>query len=77
MYLLSHGNESSGSKLNCLEAAKKELGKVIGGETGWLRKSVDAKERYRVAKQKLFKHAFISPFDAMEMLMVANGEKRA
>ena len=43
MYLLSRGNESSGSKLNCIETVKKELGKAIGEETGWLRRIVDVK----------------------------------
>ena len=33
MYIMTLGNESSGSKLNSVEAVKKELGKVIGEET--------------------------------------------
>ena len=40
-----------------------------------MRKDVEAKGWYRVMKQKLYKHAFVIPFEAMEMLMVANGEK--
>ena len=36
---------------------------------------MDAKEWYRAMKQKIFRHAFISPFEAMEMLMMTNGEK--
>ena len=34
MYLMTHGNESSGSKLNCIETVKKELGNAIGEESG-------------------------------------------
>ena len=74
-YIRTNGNASSGSKLNSIETVKMELGKVIGGETGYLWKSVDAKEWYRAMKQKIFRHAFISPFEAMEMLTMANGEK--
>ena len=62
-------------KLNSLEPFKKELVKAIGDETGYLRKSVDAKEWYRAMKRKISKHALISPFEALEMLMMANGEK--
>ena len=40
-----------------------------------MRKNVDAKDWFRVTKQKLYKHAFASPFEAMGMLMVENGEK--
>ena len=36
---------------------------------------MDVKEWYHATKQKIFRHAFISPFEAMGMLMVANGEK--
>ena len=75
MYIRTRGNDSSGSKLNSLETAKKELGKVIGDETGYLRKSVDAKEWYHALKQKTPRHAFISPFEAMGTLMMANDEK--
>ena len=48
---------------------------MIGGETGYPWESVDVKEWYRAMKQKIFRHVFISPFEALEMLMVANGEK--
>ena len=75
MYLLSHGNDSSESKLNCIEAVKKELGNVTGEETGWLRRNIDVEDWYRVMKRKLYKHAFVSPFEAMGMLVMANGEK--
>ena len=33
MYIMTLGNESSGSKLNSVETAKKELGEVIGEGT--------------------------------------------
>ena len=75
MYIKSNGNDSSGSKLNSVETVKKELGKVTGDEAGYLWKSVDVKEWYRAMKQKIFRCAFVSPFDAMGMLMVENGEK--
>ena len=75
MYLLSHGNDSSGSKLNCIEDVKKELGNAIGGETGRLWKNVGAKDWYHVVKQKLYKRAIISPFEAMGASMVTNDEK--
>ena len=75
MYIRTQGNDSSGSKLNSLETVKKELGKVIGDEAGYLRKIVGAKEWYHVVKQKIFKRAFVSPFEAMGVLMMANEEK--
>ena len=75
MCIMTMGNESSGGKLNSTETVKKELGKVIGEETGYLWMGVDVKEWYHALKQKTFKHAFISPYEAMEMLMIANDEK--
>ena len=39
--------------------------------------SIDAREWYRAMKQKIFRHAFVSPFEMMEMLMAINGEKEA
>ena len=61
--------------MNSVETVKKELGNAIGEETGWLWKNVDVKEWHHVVKQKIFKHAFVRPFEAMEMLMVGNDEK--
>ena len=75
MCIMTMGNESSGGKLNSVETVKKELGKVIGEETGYLWMSVDAKEWFHALKHKTFRHAFISPYEAMEMLMRANDEK--
>ena len=75
MYIRANGNESSGPKLNSIETVKMELGKVIGGETGYLWKSLDAKEWYHAVRQKIFRHALLSPFEAMGMITVANGEK--
>ena len=75
MYMGTHGNDSSGSKLNSIETVKFERGKVIGDEAGILWKSVDVKEWYHAMKQKIFRHAFVSPFEAMGMIMMVNGEK--
>ena len=44
MYMGARGNDSSGSKLNSIEAVKFECGKVIGDEAGILWKSVDVNE---------------------------------
>ena len=66
-----------GPKLSSIETVKFEFGKVIGDEAGIMWKSVDAKEWYRAMKQKIFRHAFVSPFEAMGMLMAVSGEKRA
>ena len=75
LYMETHGNESSGAKMNSVETAKLERGKVIGDEAGALWKSVDAKDWYRAMKQRIFRHAFVSPFEAMEMLTMVNGER--
>ena len=61
--------------MNSIETIKFERGKVIGEEAGVLWESVDLKERYHAAKRKIFRHAFVSPFEATEMLMGVNGEK--
>ena len=37
--------------------------------------SIDAREWYHAMKQKIFRHAFVSPFGMMEMLMAINDEK--
>ena len=39
------------------------------------RYSVDVREWYHGVKLEIFKHAFVSPFDMLEMLMVINTEK--
>ena len=77
MYIMTLGNESTGSKLNSVETVKKELGKVIGLEAGYLWMGVDVKEWFYALKQKTFRHAFISPYEAMEMLMRASDDKEA
>ena len=75
MYIMTLGYESTGAKLNSVETVKKELGKVIGLEAGYLWMGVDVKEWFYALKQKTFRHAFISPYEAMEMLMKANDDK--
>ena len=37
--------------------------------------SVDAREWYHATRLKIFNHAFVIPFEMMEMLMAANDEK--
>ena len=75
IYMKTHGNDSSGSKLNSSGSIRFERGEVIGEEAGVIRKSVDARGWYHAMKQKISRRAFFSPLEAMEMLMAINGEK--
>ena len=75
IYMKTHGNDSSGSNLNSIETVKFERLEVVGDEAGVLWKSVGAEDWYRAMKQKIFRHAFVSPFEAMEMIMAISGEK--
>ena len=38
-------------------------------------KTVDVREWYHATRLRIFKHAFVSPFEMMEMLMQVNAEK--
>ena len=75
IYMKHHGNESRGGKLNSSETVRLERGEVIGeaARTQWV--SIDAREWYRAMKQKISRHAFVSPFGMAEMLMAINDEK--
>ena len=77
IYMKHHGNESRGGKLSSSKTVRLECGEVIGEASRILRMSIDARGRYRAMKQKIFRHAFVSPFEMMEMLMAINGEKEA
>ena len=77
IYMENKGNDSWGSKLNSSETVEAERGKVIGIQAECLRKSVDARDRYRAMELKNFKHAFVSPFGMMEMPMAINDGKEA
>ena len=76
IYMETHGNASRGSNLNSSETVRLECGEVLGEAAGILWMSIDARERYRDMKNKISKHAFVSPFEMME-IMAANDEKEA
>ena len=65
----------SEAKLNSQETVRQERGEVIGEAARVEWTSIDVRERYRAMKLKLSRHAFVSPFEMMEMLMAFNAEK--
>ena len=77
IYIKNVWSDSRGSKLNCSETVKEERGKVIGLEANCLWESVDVREWYHAMKQEISKHAFVSPYELMEMLMSINEGKEA
>ena len=79
IFINSSGNWPYGSKLGSLETVRRKCGNAIGDrecqEAGVSWYSVVARERYRGAKLKISKHAFASPFEMLETLMMINPEK--
>ena len=79
IFINSGGNSPCGSKLNSPDAIRQECGDAIGEKeclkAGIEWYSADVRERYHGVKLKIFKHAFVSPFEMIEMLMRINEEK--
>ena len=76
IYMRQRGNESRGSKLNSSETVRRECGEAMGKAAQCMWTSIDAREWYHAMELKIFKHAFASPFEMMEMLMAINDGKK-
>ena len=75
IYMKQWRSDSCGSTLSSKETVLQERGEVIGEAARVEWASIDVRERYRAMKLKLSRHAFVSPFEMMEMLMAFNAEK--